>query len=108
MDTMMALIGHVPQGFSWYLDVLLDHIAPDQLRGVIATERFADDFETLFRFRPTADVNRYDTPRRRYDLSPLARSNLVRELASEYQTLARLAVLAKQAGVRMSVSYEAA
>ena len=34
MTTMMHLIGHVPQGFAWYLGGLLDRIEPGQLAGV--------------------------------------------------------------------------
>lgn len=47
MSTMMQLIGHVPQGFSWYLGDLLRRIAPEQLAGVITTERLSHDVNTL-------------------------------------------------------------
>lgn len=105
--TLMQLIGHVPQGFGWYLDELLDRIDPGQLLGVIATERFADDFEALFGFRPTASRHRNDAPLSK-TLSPAGRANLVRQFAGEYRTLARLADLARQSGRPMSIEYVAA
>ena len=104
MNTMMGLIGHVPQGFVWYLDGLLNRIEPDQLVGVISTERLADDFQNVFGFRPTAERNRNDAPRGT-SLSVSGRANLVRELEAEYHMLDRLAELARRAGVPMSVEY---
>lgn len=106
MATMTMLITHAPQGFRWYLDDLLDRMEPAQLLGVIAMERLADDVERVFGFRPVAERNRHSNASRT-DLSPLGRANLVRELAPEYQTLARLAAVASRAGVPMSVAYEA-
>jgi len=107
MTTMMGLIGHAREGFSWYLDDLLGLLSPSQLLGVIAMERFPDDFETVFGFRPEAEQNRH-YPSRRKDLSPLGRANLLRELKPDYRTLDRLAALASRAGVPMSVVYEPA
>lgn len=107
MVALMQLIGHVPQGFAWYLDGLLERIEPDQLVGVIATERLADDFEALFGFRPTATRNRL-ADRRTGALSPLGRANLAREFAGEYRTLGRLAEVARRAGVAISTTYDAA
>jgi len=105
--TMMQLIGHVPQGFAWYLGELLDQIQPDQLAGVITTERLADDVAAMFGFRLTLTRNRRqgseDTK-----LSEAGRANLAREFAGEYQTLDRLAALASRAGVAMAVRYDPA
>jgi hypothetical protein len=107
ITTLMQLIGHVPQGFAWYLNELLDRIEPGQLLGVIATERFADDFESLFGFRPTASQHRNGAALPT-SLSPAGRSNLVRQFAGEYRTLARLADLARRSGRPMSLEYLAA
>lgn len=107
ITTLMQLIGHVPQGFAWYLDELLDRIEPGQLLGVLATERFADDFESLFGFRPTASRHRNEASLPT-NLSPAGRANLVRQFAGEYRTLARLADLARRAGRPMSMEYVAA
>jgi len=104
IGTMMGLVTHVPQGFSWYLDDLLDHVSAVQLLGVIALEHFDDDFDHLFGFRPSAEQHRH-YPDSGRDLSTLGRANLEREFAAEYQSLDRLAALAGRAGVRMSVAY---
>jgi hypothetical protein len=105
LTTMMALIGHVPQGFAWYLDHLLERIEPEQLAGVIATERLAADVERLFGFRPTAERNRHAAGRPPV-LSPAGRANLAREFDSEYRTLSRLDQLASRAGAPMSIRYD--
>lgn len=102
--TMMGLIGHVPQGFVWYLDGLLNRIEPEQLMGVISTEHLADDFQQVFGFRLAAERNRNDSPRGT-SLSPMGRANLVRELEADYHMLDRLAELARRAGVPLSVEY---
>lgn len=103
ISTMMALVAHVPQGFGWYLDELLDQLAPPQLLGVIAMERFADDFQSLFGFRPQA--HRHRNLSERPGLSAVGRANLARELRAEYRTLARLAAVARQAGCPLSLEY---
>jgi len=105
LATMTTLIGHVPQGFAWYLGGLLDQLEPGQLAGVIATERLGDDFERLFGFRPTAERNRLQASRGT-GLSAAGRANLAREFAEEYRILERLAELAERAGVVMSVRYD--
>ena len=105
IGTMMTLIGHVPQGFAWYLGGLLNQLEPGQLAGVIATERLGDDFERLFGFRPTAERNRLQASRGT-GLSAAGRANLAREFAEEYCILERLAELAERAGVMMSVRYD--
>jgi len=105
VSTLMQLIGHVPQGFAWYLDGLLDAIEPAQLAAVIATERLADDCERAFGFRPTLTRNG-GYPARGGGLSPAARANLAREFTTEYRTLARLGGLAERGGAAMSVRYD--
>lgn len=107
MTTLMQLIGHVPQGFAWYLDDLLDRIAPGQLAAVIATERLADDCEAVFGFRPTAERNRHYASRGA-SLSPQGRANLARELNDEYRALRRLANLARREGIPLAVEYDPA
>ena len=101
---MMQLIGHVPHGFAWYLDGLLCRIEPRQLVGIVATERFTEDFERVFGFLPVARRNRHEGGGSS-ELSPRGRENLDRVLAPEYETLAGLAALAEQVGVPMSVAY---
>lgn len=103
VSTMLALVAHVPQGFGWYLDELLDRLAPRQLLGVIAMERFAEDFHSLFGFRPQA--HRHRNLSERSGLSAVGRANLARELGAEYRTLARLAAVARQAGCPLSLEY---
>jgi hypothetical protein len=105
LTTLMHLIGHVPQGFAWYLDELLGRIEPRQLAGVIATERLPDDFEALFGFRPSAARNRLDASRSTA-LSPQGRAHLAREFSAEYRTLGRLAELACRAGIKVSMTYD--
>ena len=107
MLTLMALIGHVPQGFEWYLGHLLGRIQPSQLLGVICTERLADDCEVVFGFRPTVERNRLSGAPPAA-LSPAGKANLAREFESEYRTLRRLADLARRAGVPMSMRYDPA
>lgn len=107
LSTLMQLIGHVPQGFSWYLDDLLAAIAPGQLAGVIATERLADDFAAMFGFRLVAENHRHYASSGS-TVSPVGRANLAREFRGEYRTLGRLADLARQAGVPMSMRYDPA
>jgi hypothetical protein len=104
---LMGLIGHVPQGFQWYLGHLLDHIKPGQIAGVICTEQLADDFEHLFGFRPAIELNRTggNSSSR---LSEKARANLSRELHLEYAVLNKLSTMANEAGVPMSMCYETA
>lgn len=103
--TLMGLIGHVPQGFAWYLDDLLEAVVPEQLAAVIATERLADDVERAFGFRPTAERNRH-YPSSGASLSAQGHVNLAREFAAEYRTLQRLGDLARRAAVPMTVAYD--
>ena len=105
LSTLMSLIGHVPQGFEWYLSDLVGRIQPGQLLGVLCTERLADDCEAVFGFRPTAERNRL-AGSQPAGLSPAGRANLVREFEPEYRTLRRLADLARRAGVPMSMRYD--
>jgi hypothetical protein len=102
---LMGLIGHVPQGFRWYLGRLLEQIEPWQIAGVVCTERLAEDFGHLFGFRPAMELNRpagnFST-----NLSEKGRVNLVREFLDEYATLKKLADMADEAGVPMSTRYE--
>ncbi len=105
MATLMSLIGHVPQGFDWYLGDLLGRIQPGQLLGVICTERLAEDCETVFGFRPTTELNRLGDPQPKA-ISAAGRANLAREFEAEYRTLRRLSDLARRAGVAMSVRYD--
>jgi len=103
--TLMQLIGHVPQGFAWYLGDLLDRIEPGQLGGVIATERLMDDSEAVFGFRPTLELNRREAPPGS-NLSAAGRANLAREFGAEYRILDRLADLACRAGVPSAIRYD--
>ncbi len=105
--TMMQVIGHVPQGFAWYLDGLLRRIEPGQLLGVVQMERFAADIERLFGFVPVARRNAH-AGSQAPPLSPLGLANLSRVLAPEYDTLAELSALARRTGTPMSIEYRPA
>jgi hypothetical protein len=107
LTTMLSLVGHVTQGFAWYLGDLLDNMQPRQLAGIITTERLADDVEVLFGFRPEEERNRHYPARGTY-LSAQGRANLVREFEAEYRALHHLGALADQAGIRMSMTYDPA
>jgi hypothetical protein len=102
---LMGLIGHVTQGFHWYLGRLLEEIQPSQIAGVICTERLADDFERLFGFRPSIALNRPPGTSSTF-VSASGRVNLVREFHFEYATLTRLAHMATAAGIPMSMLYD--
>lgn len=102
--SMLGVIVHVQQGFSWYLDQMLDEIEPSQLLGVVAKESLEQDMLALFGIRTTLARNS-DYPHGSQDLSPRARANLARVFAEEYRALDRLKRLADCAGVRMSVTY---
>jgi hypothetical protein len=104
---LIGLIGHVPQGFQWYLGHLLDHIKPAQIAGVICTERLADDFKNVFGFRPALELNKNDENFSSC-LSEKGRANLSREFHLEYAVLEKLSAMANEAGVQMSMTYEAA
>lgn len=102
---LMMLVGHVMHGFHWYLDELLNRMRPGQLAGIITMENLAADVEALFGFRLVQETHRH-YPKRSIALSEEGRANLLRELETEYTTLSRLKILADQAGVRMSMSYD--
>lgn len=102
--SMLGVIGHVAEGFRWYLDELLDGIEPYQLLGVVTQENLDQDMHVMFGIRPVLTCHRGD-PRDSVDLSPLARRNLSRVFSEEYRALHRLQLLADRAGVRMSVRY---
>jgi hypothetical protein len=102
---LMSLIGHVAQGFQWYLDPLLDNIKPDQIAGVICMERFSADFDTLFGFQPRLELNRRQAEEKIY-ISEKGRANLVREFKLEYSVLIKLSSMAAKSGAPMSMRYD--
>jgi hypothetical protein len=102
--TLMNLIGHVPQGFAWYLGRLLDEIVPSQLLAVVCQERLEGDMHDAFGIRPSVSQHR-DYPRLSEELSPLARANLMQVFSEEYRTLEKLRRLADAAGVPISMRY---
>lgn len=104
-SSLLALIGHVPQGFDWYLSHLLEQIKANQIAGVICTERLPDDFEHLFGFSPKQEIHRTESsqPTR---ISKEGRANLIREFHREYAVLHKLSLMARNAGVRMSMRYD--
>jgi hypothetical protein len=102
--TMMQVIGHVPQGFAWYLDGLLDRITPTQLIGVVQMERFESDIERFFGFKPKARLHS-NASSSVITLSELATTNLARVLALEYEALEKLSTLASSAGIPLSFQY---
>jgi hypothetical protein len=74
---------------------------------VVCTERLADDFSHLFGFRPTMELNR---PAGKFstNLSEKGRANLAREFLDEYAMLKKLADMAKEAEVPISMRYDPA
>ena len=102
--SMLGIIGHVAEGFRWYLDELLDRIEPCQLLGVVTQENLARDMHAMFGIQPVLACHR-GGPGDSVELSPLARRNLARVFSEEYRTLHRLQLLADRAGVRMSARY---
>ena len=106
-SALLPLIGHVPQGFDWYLRDLIDKIKPEQLAGVICTENLAADFEHLFGFPLEQGVHRSNANASKH-VSKNGRGNLAREFFREYVALEKLARLAHRANVRMSMRYDPA
>jgi len=104
-STLLALIGHVPQGFDWYLGHLIGQIEPGQIAGVICTENLSGDFEHLFGFLPKQEINRLNSPPTP-QVSEKGRANLAREFHKEYAVLHKLSLLAQTTGVRMSRRYD--
>jgi hypothetical protein len=104
-SSLLALIGHVPQGFDWYLSHLLEQIKANQIVGVICTERLTDDFEHLFGFRPKLEIHRVESSQPTW-ISKEGRANLIREFHREYAVLHKLTLMARDAGVRMSMRYD--
>ena len=104
-SSLLALIGHVPQGFDWYLSHLLEQIKACQIAGVICTERLADDFEHLFGSRPKLEIHRVPSSRSTW-ISKEGRANLIREFHREYAVLGKLSLMSQNAGFRMSMRYD--
>jgi len=104
-SSLLALIGHVPQGFDWYLSHLLEQIKANQIIGVICTERLTDDFEQLFGFHPKLEIHRIQSSQSTC-ISKEGRANLIREFHREYAVLGKLSLLAQKAGIRMSMRYD--
>jgi hypothetical protein len=103
--SMMRLIGHISQGFQWHLDSLLNKIRPDQISGVICMERLPMDFEYLFGFQPSLQLNCRQTTDETF-LSEQGRANLALEFHSEFVTLEKLSSLISRAGIPMSMRYD--
>lgn len=105
ISTLMALVGHVPQGFDWYLGRLLDQIEPSQIIGVICTENLSRDFERIFGFIPEQEVHRLNysssTP-----VTKVGRANLARIFLREYDALNKLSLMAQKAEIHMSMHYD--
>lgn len=104
-SSLLALIGHVPQGFDWYLGHLIDQIEPWQVAGVICTENLSGDFEHLFGFLPEKEINRLNSSTST-QISAKGRANLAGEFHREYAVLNKLSLVAQKAGVRMSMRYD--
>ena len=104
-SSLLALIGHVPQGFDWYLGRLIEKIEPRQIAGIICTENFSGDFEHLFGFPPSEDQNRLNYTRG-VQISEKGRASLAKECDKEYAVLHKLSLMARSTGVRMSMRYD--
>ncbi len=104
-SSLLSLIGHIPQGFDWYLSSLIEQIEPRQIVGFICTENFSDDFEYLFGFSPSRDRNRLNlTPG--VQISEKGRASIAKESDKEYAVLHKLSLMAQSTGVRMSMRYD--
>jgi hypothetical protein len=87
--SLVQLIGHVPLGFAWYLDGLLDAVEPRQLVAAIAVESMAADMLSVFGI-PISQRDKMNYPGKNTDLSTQGRRNLEQLFAGEYRTLQRL------------------
>jgi hypothetical protein len=86
------LIGHVPLGFSWYLDDLIETVRLGQIVAAICVESLARDMQSVFGISTTMhDKKVY--PDKAKPLSPKAKAVLRRLFSAEYRTLHRLAGL---------------
>ena len=104
-SALLSLIGHVPQGFDWYLGNLIEQIEPKQIVGIICTENLSGDFEHLFGFPPSEDQNRLNYTLG-VQISEKGRANMVRECYKEYTVLHKLSLMAQSTGVPMSMRYD--
>ncbi len=104
-SVLVGLIGHVPRGFHWYLGGLLEEIEPRQISGIICTEQLSGDFERVFGFRPTVELN-VSKSKKSTVISPKGREHLAREFHFEYATLKKLSAMADEAGIPMSMRYD--
>ena len=102
---LMTLIGHVSQGFSWYLDELLSNIKPNQIVAIVCCENLSNDCENCFGFRPTLKINQQQENASSW-LSNNGRANLANEFLAEYATLNKLYSMASRTGISMSVRYD--
>ncbi|MEB3266238.1 MAG: hypothetical protein VKN13_06445 [Cyanobacteriota bacterium] len=87
--SLVQLIGHVPLGFAWYLDGLLERVDPGQLLAAVAVETLASDMQQVF------GISVQTTEKMHYSgkgsqLSELGHQNLKRLFEGEYRTLRQL------------------
>jgi hypothetical protein len=90
--SLVQLIGHVPLGFSWYLDDLMEAVKPGQIIATIAVESLAEDMQAVFGISVSTH-DKMEYPGKAGPLSPSAREGLRRLFSGEYRTLRRLAEL---------------
>ncbi len=95
--SLVQLIGHVPLGFAWYLDALLDRIQPNQLLAALAVESLPSDMEQVFGIR-LQSTEKMHYPGKSGRLSSRGRQNLEQLFDGEYRTLRRLALLLEEGG----------
>jgi hypothetical protein len=87
--SLLHLIGHVTLGFSWYLDNLLEILAPGQIIAAVAVESLTEDMRNLFEIE-VRSRDKSDYPKNPF-LSHESRLKLAQVFDGEYRTLRRLA-----------------
>ena len=87
-----ATIGHLRKNISYYLSDLVGTARPEQIFGVVVTERMEADAQCLLGVDGLQRVheNSSTVPEAQRHLSATARANLRRILAAEYETIRAL------------------
>jgi hypothetical protein len=92
-EALISLVGHVHQGFSWYMDDLFDQISPNQVIGAISVEDLATDMMELFGITVSRKLNVSSNDS--LMLSTSSRQALESVFTREYRCLGRLGAMLK-------------
>jgi hypothetical protein len=94
---LINLIGHIPTGFSWYLDDLLEHPSRKRIIAAIAVETLPRDLDTVFGIKSVfKDKSSY--PEKNHYLSDQSRRNLADLFSAEYRALRKLSLCLSEGG----------